>query len=84
MEIPKHVYHVTTLHKFKRYLANGQINAPVRAWKTMEAADDFSKRTGRKIIIRLLTEGEPFVPYEGHKGNAVVLNYPFPIEKMEL
>lgn len=82
-KVPRHVFHVTTLKKLGRYLANGQINAPVRAWKTVAHAERFSKQTGRKIIVRILTDGS-FKQLPGHRGNAVYSESPYPVAKMEL
>ena len=66
------VWHVTTLKKLQRYKSDGGIRPPVRAWESLEAAERFSKQTGRKIILRL-----KFPPHaerlEGHRGQAYVL-----------
>jgi hypothetical protein len=66
------VYHVTTFKKLNKYVKNGYIKAPVRAWKTINEAERFSKQTKRRIIIRLKFP-ENAETLEGHKGNAVVL-----------
>lgn len=66
------VWHVTTVKKLQRYKDSGGILPPVRAWESLEAAERFSKQTGRKIILRL-----KFPPQaerlEGHRGQAFVL-----------
>ena len=41
------VYHVTTPKKLDKYRAAGYIRQPVRAWISIEAAERFSKQTGR-------------------------------------
>lgn len=66
------VWHVTSLKKLNKYLSNGGIKAPVRAWKTIEEAQRFSIQTGRRIILRLKVPGDTET-LEGHKGNAVIL-----------
>lgn len=64
------VYHVTTKKKIQKYQKIGRILPPVRAWKNIESALDFSFRTGRTIILRIkLREATQL---EGHKGNALV------------
>ena len=69
------VYHVTSITKFLKYLRLGVILPPVRAWRNIEAAEDFSKRTGRTIILRLkFPEDVPFLP--GHKHQAVYMRGP--------
>lgn len=65
------LYHVTTLKKLRKYLAAGGINPPVRAWKTIAAAERFSKQTGRRIVLRL-TDNGAWEPYVGHRGEAVI------------
>lgn len=65
------------------YIGHGQIKPPVRAWKEVKYAEKFSKQTGRKIIIRLLANNT-FKALEGHKGNAVYSEVPYPIKNMEL
>jgi hypothetical protein len=67
------VWHVTTWKKLNRYMQNGGIRPPVRAWKTIREAERFSKQTGRRLIIRLkVPEDTPTLL--GHKGMAVILN----------
>ncbi len=65
------LYHVTSVKKLEKYLASGHIKAPVRAWKSIAAAERFSKQTGRRVILRLKSD-ETFTQYEGHRGEAVV------------
>lgn len=65
------VYHVTTLKKIQKYMQQG-IKPPVRAWKTIQEAERFSKQTGRRFIMRLKFPNKP-KKLEGHKGQAVVI-----------
>lgn len=65
------LFHVCTFNRVRRYRERGSIKAPVRAWVTMEAALDFSSRTGRRVILRLKDDGS-FVELEGHKSCAVI------------
>lgn len=67
------VWHVTTWKKLNRYMDNGGIRPPVRAWKTIEEAERFSKQTGRMVLLRLKVPSDAET-LEGHKGNAVVLH----------
>lgn len=70
------IYHVTTRRKLERYEANGDsIAPPVRAWKNIEAAERFSKQTGRRLIIRLTLDSR-WEPFEGHRGEAVICHHP--------
>lgn len=74
------LYHVTTLKKLGKYVANGgRIAPPVRAWINIGAAERFSKQTGRRIILRLADDGH-WEPYEGHRGEAVWRQFPASIE----
>lgn len=73
------VYHVTTWKKLNRYMSNGGIKPPVRAWKTIEEAERFSKQTGRRIILRLKVPDDAET-LGGHKGMAVVLHGFFAID----
>lgn len=66
-------WHVTTWKKLNRYMRNGGILPPIRAWKTIEEAERFSKQTGRMIILRLKFPDDAET-LEGHKGAAVVLH----------
>lgn len=67
------VWHVTTYKKLQRYKRQGGILPPVRAWESLEAAERFSKQTGRKIILRLKFPATA-VRLPGHRGEAFVLN----------
>jgi len=69
------VYHVTSISKFLRYLRNGRIGPPVRAWETIEEAERFSKQTGRQIILRLKFPDNA-EKMKGHKNKARILNKP--------
>ena len=72
------VYHVTSLAKLKKYEKSGCINAPVRAWETIEQAQRMSLSTGRRIILRLKFPNNAD-KLEGHFNQARILhqNYPF-------
>lgn len=74
------VYHVTTLKKLNRYLSSGKIQAPVRAWDNINSAERFSKQTARRIILRLKFP-ENVRRYEGHRGEAFVLDNDLPFGK---
>jgi hypothetical protein len=50
------LWHVTTYKKLKLYHNSGFIIPPVRSWKNIEDAVNFSKQTGRGIIIRLKSD----------------------------
>lgn len=67
------VWHVTTFKKLQRYKRQGGILPPVRAWESLEAAERFSKQTGRKIILRLKFPAKAD-RLPGHRGEALVLN----------
>ncbi len=67
------VWHVTTAKKLRRYKDSGGILPPVRAWESLEAAERFSKQTGRKVILRLKFPNTA-AKLEGHRGQAYVLN----------
>lgn len=79
-----HFYHVTTLKKLQRYKENKHIKPPLRCWKKLEYAEDFSKRTGRKIILRLLLDSNEVKQLDGHKGNAVFTDITIPLNRFEL
>ena len=66
------VYHVTTVKKLQKYLQEGGIKPPVRAWECLSSAERFSKQTGRKILLRLKFP-ENAERLEGHRGEAFVL-----------
>ena len=70
------VYHVTTLKKLNKYLKNGKIMPPVRAWENIHQAERMSLSTGRRIILRLkFPDNAPKL--EGHFNQARVLDYPY-------
>lgn len=75
------VYHVTSYKKFMRYLKEGVIRPPVKAWVDIKEAERFSKQTGRCIILRLKFPDKAVKPLKGHKGKAVYINKPYPIKK---
>jgi hypothetical protein len=75
------VYHVTTLKKLNKYIANGKILPPVRAWENMEHAERMSKSTGRKIILRLRFPDNA-EKLEGHFNQARVLYEPYVLDSM--
>ena len=67
------VYHCCSLKKLQKYLANGGIKPPVRAWENLEQAQRMSVSTGRKIILRLkFPDSAPKL--EGHFNQARVMN----------
>lgn len=68
-------YHVTTKKKIMKYIKNGRTDAPIRAWKTIQEAERFSKQTGRRIIVRLKLPDNTSNLF-GHKGMAVQFDYP--------
>ena len=69
------VYHVISSRKLARCLNTGMLTAPVRAWKTIESAEGFSKQTGRQIFLRLKFPNDGSVKQlKGHKGNAVYID----------
>ena len=74
------VYHVTSLKKLNKYLANGKI-LPVRAWENIEQAERMSKSTGRKIILRLRFPDNA-EKLEGHFNQARVLYEPYILDSM--
>lgn len=65
------VYHVCSYKRLDTYRKNGRINPPVRAWRTMESAVNFSMQTGRPVILPLIIK-EVWEILDGHKGNAVI------------
>lgn len=70
------VYHVTSLKKFQRYLSEGKILPPVRAWENIQQAERMSKSTGRQIILRLKFP-DCAEKLDGHFNQARVLNEPY-------
>ena len=75
------VYHVTSLKKLNKYLKNGMILPPVRAWENIEQAERMSKSTGRKIILRLSFPNDA-QKCEGHFNQARVLYEPYILESI--
>jgi len=73
------VYHVTSYKKLQKYIKNGCIKAPVRAWENIQQAERMSKSTGRKIILRLKFPDNA-EKLEGHFGEARVLGYDYVME----
>jgi len=67
------VWHVTSIKKLKKYLEEGIIRMPVRAWESIEEAERFSKQTGRQIILRLEFPKDAPKMF-GHKNKARVLH----------
>ena len=65
------LYHVTSYKKLQRYMEHGCIFPPVRAWKSIDAAERFSKQTGRRVVVRLKSD-DTFRTLEGHRGEALV------------
>ena len=65
-------YHVTTRKKFLRYLQTGRIWPPVRFWTTIADAEQFSRQTGRRVILRITVPDAAIRPYPGHRGRARV------------
>ena len=70
------VYHVTSLKKLNKYIENGEIRPPVRAWETIEQAERMSISTGRRIILRLRFPDNA-EKLEGHFNQARVLYEPY-------
>lgn len=75
------VYHVCGLSKLFRYLQRGVILPPVRAWTDIQAAERFSRATGRPIILVLKFDIERVRRLEGHSGKAVFIQEPYNISK---
>lgn len=75
------VYHVCSYKKLQKYMKNGYILPPVRAWENIQQAERFSKQTSRKIILRLkFPDDAPKLP--GHFNQARVLNEIYHIESI--
>ncbi len=75
------VWHVCSIKKFLRYLDEGIIKAPVRAWTDIKEAERFSKQTGRQIVLRLKFYENDIKKLEGHKGKAVYIEKDYPLKK---
>ena len=76
------VWHVCSITKLKRYEQQGHIIPPVRAWLSINAAEKFSKQTGRQMILRLKFPQSKMKKLTGHKGNAVFVDYPVDFKEM--
>lgn len=75
------VWHVCTAKKLAKYLAAGEIHAPVRAWENVQQAERMSKSTGRKVILRLrFPDNSEKLP--GHFGQARVMNTNLKLDSM--
>jgi len=70
------VYHVTTIKKLRRYVANGRKSPPTNAWLNIDAAERFAAQTHRRIILRLKIDEEHLHPKDGHRGEAVFTDLP--------
>lgn len=75
------LFHVCDLKLLRKYLASGQIDNPVRAWKSLEGAARFSKQTERRVILRL--SGRTFRPLGGHQDQAMVSDAPYPVSEID-
>jgi hypothetical protein len=74
------VYHVCSYKKLQKYIQNGYIKPPVRAWTNIVEAERFSKQTGRKIILRLKFTN--YKKLDGHRGMAVYIDKPYKIDNI--
>lgn len=77
------LYHCCTYKLLCIYLAQGYINNPVRAWRSLNGAERFSKQTDRKIILRLTGRGE-FRELGGHQGEAMISDSKYKLTKEDL
>ena len=59
------LFHCTTPKKLERYKNTGCILSPVRAWKFLNSAKAWNKRTGRTIILKF--EVDEAYPLPDHK-----------------
>jgi len=75
------VYHCIGAVKLRKALWNGYILPPVRAWKTVQEAERFSKQTGRAIILRLKFP-EDAKQLGGHKGKAVYIDSVYSLKQI--
>lgn len=65
------VFHVTTAKKLEKYKRSGVIKAPVRAWISLQGAENFAKQTGRRVILTLVLPNN--TPVESRSlGNAAI------------
>lgn len=75
------VYHVCGATKLSRYAKCGHIKPPVRAWDCIEAAERFSKQTGKPIILRLkFPDNAPMLA--GHQGQARYIETAYDVSGM--
>ena len=58
------LYQVTTPKKLLKYHISGRIIRPVRGFSTLEGADLWARKTGRKIILKV--QGEPAYKLPDH------------------
>ena len=75
------VYHVTTWRKLNKYMKNGYIEPPVRAWEDIEYAEKMSISTGRRIILRLRFPNNA-ERLHGHYDKARIVNKRIPVESI--
>ena len=67
------VFHCCSAKKLMKYIKNGCILPPVRAWETIQQAERMSLSTGRRIILRLrFPDNAEKLP--GHYGQARVMH----------
>lgn len=77
------VWHVIGAKKLMRSLKLGHLQPDVRAWKSIISAERFSKQTGRQIILRLKFPDDGSIKQlEGHKGEAVYIESPYPLRQI--
>jgi len=75
------VWHVISYKKLKKYIDTGFILPPVRAWENFEQAENMSRSTGRRIILRLKFPDNADI-LDGHFGQARVIHYKLKIESL--
>ena len=63
---PKYGWHCTTAAKLKRYKSSGRIISPVRFWPDYHLAKDWSRKTGRDVILKIEIPGISY-PMPDHK-----------------
>lgn len=73
------VYHVCSYKKLQKYLENGAIKPPVRAWENVQQAERMSISTSRKIILRLKFPDNA-EKLEGHFNQARVIYEPYKLD----
>ena len=75
------VYHCCSAKKLSKYLKQGGILPPVRAWENIEQAERMSISTGRRVILRLrFPDNAPKL--EGHFNQARVLYQKYRLESI--